>query len=97
MKSMKEEKDKEKEKDKSDAEKEGQEASGLKTAGPEGEITAGLSVYSMLCFFVKQLLFLGFLSVFLIFGGLGLSAVIKFELLHCSDVNLLENDQVFIR
>ncbi|KAI9099646.1 hypothetical protein K1719_024651 [Acacia pycnantha] len=42
MKSMKEEKDKDKEKDKSgQAEKEGQEASGLKTAGPEGEITAG--------------------------------------------------------
>ncbi|TKY68228.1 Dynamin-2B protein [Spatholobus suberectus] len=41
MKSMKEEK-KEKEKDKSgQAEKEGQEGSGLKTAGPEGEITAG--------------------------------------------------------
>ncbi|XP_054816498.1 dynamin-2B-like isoform X1 [Prosopis cineraria] len=42
MKSMREEKDKDKEKDKSgQAEKEGQEASGLKTAGPEGEITAG--------------------------------------------------------
>ncbi|KAG4969152.1 hypothetical protein AAZX31_12G232000 [Glycine max] len=41
MKSMKEDK-KEKEKDKSGlAEKEGQEGSGLKTAGPEGEITAG--------------------------------------------------------
>ncbi|WVZ01668.1 hypothetical protein V8G54_022474 [Vigna mungo] len=41
MKSMKEEK-KEKEKDKSgQSEKEGQEGSGLKTAGPEGEITAG--------------------------------------------------------
>ncbi|KAK7313951.1 hypothetical protein VNO77_39158 [Canavalia gladiata] len=41
MKSMKEEK-KEKDKDKSSqAEKEGQEGSGLKTAGPEGEITAG--------------------------------------------------------
>ncbi|KAL1300860.1 hypothetical protein HN51_045503 [Arachis hypogaea] len=43
MKSMKDEKkDKEKEKDKSgQGEKEGQEGSGLKTAGPEGEITAG--------------------------------------------------------
>ncbi|KAK4285071.1 hypothetical protein QN277_001815 [Acacia crassicarpa] len=42
MKSMKEEKGKDKEKDKSgQAEKEEQEASGLKTAGPEGEITAG--------------------------------------------------------
>ncbi|MED6196139.1 Dynamin-2B [Stylosanthes scabra] len=43
MKSMKDEKkDKEKEKDKSgQGEKEGQESSGLKTAGPEGEITAG--------------------------------------------------------
>ncbi|KAK7327310.1 hypothetical protein VNO80_31551 [Phaseolus coccineus] len=41
MKSMKEDK-KEKEKDKSgQSEKEGQEGSGLKTAGPEGEITAG--------------------------------------------------------
>ncbi|XP_061365728.1 dynamin-2B-like isoform X2 [Gastrolobium bilobum] len=41
MKSMKDEK-KEKEKDKSgQAEKEGQEGSGLKTAGSEGEITAG--------------------------------------------------------
>ena len=43
MKSMKEDK-KEKEKDKSGpAEKEGQESSSLKTAGAEGEITAGLS------------------------------------------------------
>lgn len=45
MKSIKEDKDKDKEKDKdksSQAEKEGQEGSGLKTAGPEGEITAGL-------------------------------------------------------
>ncbi|XP_057450685.1 dynamin-2B-like [Lotus japonicus] len=44
MKSIKEDKDKDKEKDKdksSQAEKEGQEGSGLKTAGPEGEITAG--------------------------------------------------------
>nr|AAF19398.1 dynamin homolog [Astragalus sinicus] len=42
MKSMKEEKDKDKEKDKSgQTEKEGTEGSGLKTAGPEGEITAG--------------------------------------------------------
>lgn len=41
MKSMKEEK-KDKEKDKSgQAEKEGQDGSGLKVAGPEGEITAG--------------------------------------------------------
>ncbi|MCI31438.1 dynamin-2B-like protein, partial [Trifolium medium] len=39
MKSLKE--DKEKDKDKSgQADKEGQEGSGLKTAGPEGEITA---------------------------------------------------------
>lgn len=45
MKSMKEEK---KEKDKSQSEKEGQEGSGLKTAGPEGEITAGSSNDSML-------------------------------------------------
>lgn len=49
MKPMKEEKDKEKDKKDKDkdksgqAEKEGQEGSGLKTAGPEGEITAGLS------------------------------------------------------
>jgi len=49
MKSMKEEK-KEKEKDKSgQSEKEGQEGSGLKTAGPEGEITAGGS-YSI-CYY----------------------------------------------
>ena len=42
MKSLKDEKDKDKEKDKSgQTEKEGQEGSGLKTAGPEGEITAG--------------------------------------------------------
>ncbi|KAJ1385213.1 P-loop containing nucleoside triphosphate hydrolase [Sesbania bispinosa] len=40
MKSMKEEKDKDKDKS-SQAEKEGQEGSGLKKAGPEGEITAG--------------------------------------------------------
>lgn len=47
MKSMKDEK--QKDKDKSDqAEKEGLEGSGLKTAGSEGEITAGLSVHSML-------------------------------------------------
>lgn len=45
MKSLKEDKDKEKEKDKSgQAEKEGPESSGLKTAGAEGEITAGLSI-----------------------------------------------------
>jgi len=44
MKSLKDDKDKDKEKDKSgQAEKEGQEGSGLKSAGPEGEITAGLS------------------------------------------------------
>lgn len=42
MKPMKEEKDKEKDKS-GQAEKEGTEGSGLKTAGPEGEITAGLS------------------------------------------------------
>lgn len=49
MKSMKEDK-KEKEKDKSgQSEKEGQEGSGLKTAGPEGEITAGVS-YSI-CYY----------------------------------------------
>lgn len=42
MKSLKDDKDKDKEKDKSgQAEKEGQEGSGLKSAGPEGEITAG--------------------------------------------------------
>ncbi|KAF7824914.1 dynamin-2B-like [Senna tora] len=49
MKSMKEEKHKEKDKEKDNkdkdksgqAEKEGEEGSGLKTAGPEGEITAG--------------------------------------------------------
>ncbi|KAL5073400.1 hypothetical protein RYX36_012384 [Vicia faba] len=40
MKSLKEDKDKEKEKS-GQAEKEGQEGSGLKTAGSEGEITAG--------------------------------------------------------
>lgn len=42
MKSIKEEKDKEKDKS-GQSEKEGTEGSGLKTAGPEGEITAGLS------------------------------------------------------
>jgi hypothetical protein len=41
MKSLKEDKDKEKDKS-GQADKEGQEGSGLKTAGPEGEITAGL-------------------------------------------------------
>ncbi|XP_045829397.1 dynamin-2A-like [Trifolium pratense] len=42
MKSLKEDKEKDKDKDKSgQADKEGQEGSGLKTAGPEGEITAG--------------------------------------------------------
>jgi dynamin 1/3 len=42
MKSLKDDKDKEKDKS-GQAEKEGQEGSGLKSAGPEGEITAGLS------------------------------------------------------
>jgi hypothetical protein len=41
MKSLKDDKDKEKDKS-GQADKEGQEGSGLKTAGPEGEITAGL-------------------------------------------------------
>ena len=50
MKSMKEDK-KEKEKDKSGpAEKEGQESSSLKTAGAEGEITAGLSF--SICYYI---------------------------------------------
>lgn len=40
MKSLKDDKDKEKDKS-GQAEKEGQEGSGLKSAGPEGEITAG--------------------------------------------------------
>ncbi|KAK2433161.1 Dynamin-2A [Trifolium repens] len=40
MKSLKDDKDKEKDKS-GQADKEGQEGSGLKTAGPEGEITAG--------------------------------------------------------
>ena len=53
MKPIKDEKKKEKEKDKDkdksvQVEKEGQEGSGLKTAGPEGEITAGLSDYCLL-------------------------------------------------
>lgn len=41
MKDSKSDKDKDKDKVK---DKEGQEGSGLKTAGPEGEITAGLSL-----------------------------------------------------
>lgn len=41
MKDSKSDKDKDKDKDKV-KDKEGQEGSGLKTAGPEGEITAGL-------------------------------------------------------
>lgn len=43
MKSLKEDKDKEKDKS-GQADKEGQEGSSLQTAGPEGEITAGLSI-----------------------------------------------------
>jgi len=73
MKSMKEEK-KEKEKDKSgQSEKEGQEGSGLKTAGPEGEITAGVSYsicyYSLLTEMSCNLKFLvgSFLGCFFFF------------------------------
>ena len=62
MKSMKDgkkkekEKDKDKDKDKSvQAEKEGQEGSGLKTAGPEGEITAGLS--ALYCYTLLEAFF----------------------------------------